>query len=379
MVVAMPSPIDRFHAVIPAGGVGSRLWPLSRAAAPKFLRDVIGTGSTMLEGTWERLVPLASPERILVVTGEAHGPEVQKQLPDLRAENVVLESEGRDSAAAIGLAAAIIERRHPDAIIGSFAADHLIGNQRRFHAAVREAVAAASAGHIVTIGIQPIEPSTAFGYIRAGVPLEVSGAPSARSVEAFVEKPPLSRARRYLASGEYLWNAGMFIAKASRLLEELAEHNPELAEGIAEIADAWDTPRRDEVTARVWPTLEKVAIDYAVAEPAAEKGRLAVIPGYFQWDDVGDFASVSKLLQADAVKNGEDPRIVVIGDDERVVEIESTGIVVSETNRVIAVAGIPDVVVVDTEDALLVTTRPKAQKVKDVVASVKESPHPEVL
>lgn len=375
----MSHAMDRFVAVIPAGGVGSRLWPLSRAASPKFLHDVMGNGSSLLADTWDRLVALCAPERIMVVTGQAHGDAVREQLPELLDSNVVLESEGRDSTAAIGLAAAILERRMPGAIIGSFAADHLIGNLSRFRSAVREAVRAADAGLIATIGIQPIEPSTAFGYIRAGAPLEIKGAPSARSVEAFVEKPAASTARRYLASGEYLWNAGMFIARASRLLEELAENRPELAAGINEIADAWDTNAREEVVQRVWPTLEKIAIDYTVAEPAAAKGALAVIPGFFQWDDVGDFASVSRLRQIEQAANGEAPHLIVMGDEERVVGHEATGLVLSKTDRVIAVAGLSDVVVVDTEDALLVTTKQKAQQVKQLVAHLKESAHPEVL
>lgn len=375
----MSHAMDRFVAVIPAGGVGSRLWPLSRAASPKFLHDVMGNGSSLLADTWDRLVALCAPERIMVVTGQAHGDAVREQLPELLESNVVLESEGRDSTAAIGLAAAILERRMPGAIIGSFAADHLIGNLSRFRSAVREAVRAADAGLIATIGIQPIEPSTAFGYIRAGAPLEIKGAPSARSVEAFVEKPAASTARRYLASGEYLWNAGMFITRASRLLEELAENRPELAAGINEIADAWDTNAREEVVQRVWPTLEKIAIDYTVAEPAAAKGALAVIPGFFQWDDVGDFASVSRLRQIEQAANGEAPHLIVMGDEERVVGHEATGLVLSKTDRVIAVTGLSDVVVVDTEDALLVTTKQKAQQVKQLVAHLKESAHPEVL
>lgn len=371
-----PHALDDFYAVIPAGGVGSRLWPLSRADRPKFLRDIAGTGTTLLRSTFDRLVPLSAPERVMVVTGRAHGDEVRAQLPELLDENVVLESEGRDSSAAIGLAAAILQRRHPGAIIGSFAADHLISANARFRRAVTEAVRAAREGLIVTIGIQPIEPSTAFGYIRAGEPLEILGAPSARQVEAFVEKPKATTARRYLASGEYLWNAGMFIAKADRLLEELAAYAPELAAGINEIADAWDTPNRDEVTERVWPNLQKIAIDYTVAEPAAKKGALAVIPGFFGWDDVGDFAAVSRVY---AGHDGADTPLETIGDAGRVVSHESSGLVVSETDRVIAVAGVSDIVVVDTPDALLVTTRAKAQQVKEVVAAIKESEHPEVL
>lgn len=372
----MPMNLDHFYAVIPAGGAGTRLWPLSRADRPKFLHDIAGTGSTLLRATWNRLEPLSGAERTYVVTGQAHCDEVRAQLPELRDDNIVLESEGRESAAAIGLAAAIIERRHPGAVVGSFAADHLITADTRFRRAVREAVRAADEGLIVTVGIQPQEPSTAFGYIRAGEPLEIVGAPSARRVDAFVEKPKLATARRYLASGEYLWNAGMFIARASRLLYELGENAPELAAGILEIAAAWDTPQREAVRARVWPELQKIAIDYVVAEPAAKTGALAVIPGFFGWDDVGDFAAVARVHQAATECDAD---VATIGDRSRVVAFESTGLVVSETERVIAIAGMHDIVVVDTPDALLVTTRRQAQSVKQIVGLLKESAHPEVL
>lgn len=374
MVLRMADAIDRFYGVIPAGGVGSRLWPLSRAEAPKFLHDVVGNGSTLLRATWDRLAPLCAEDRLLVVTGEAHAKEVRAQLPELIDENIVLESEGRESTAAIGLAAAILQRRVPDAIIGSFAADHLIGATDRFAAAVREAVEAADAGAIVTIGIQPIEPSTAFGYIRAGKPLSIPAAPSARKVDAFVEKPKEATARRYLASGEYLWNAGMFFARVDRLMEALAESNPVLAAGINEIADAWGTETQAEVTARVWPGLEKIAIDYTVAEPAAARGELAVIPGYFQWDDVGDFAAVSRLRKS---TNGNG--VTVHGDENNVVVVDGSGLIVNHTDRVVAIAGIKDIVVVDTPDALLVTTAANAQKVKQLVAEIKASKRPEVL
>lgn len=374
MVLRMADAIDRFYGVIPAGGVGSRLWPLSRAEAPKFLHDVVGNGSTLLRATWDRLAPLCAEDRLLVVTGEVHAKEVRAQLPELTDENIVLESEGRESTAAIGLAAAILQRRVPDAIIGSFAADHLIGATDRFAAAVREAVEAADAGAIVTIGIQPIEPSTAFGYIRAGKPLSIPAAPSARRVDAFVEKPKEATARRYLASGEYLWNAGMFFARVDRLMEALAESNPALAAGINEIADAWGTDQQAEVTARVWPGLEKIAIDYTVAEPAAARGELAVIPGYFQWDDVGDFAAVSRLRKS-ANGNG----ITVHGNEDNVVVVDGSGLIINHTDRVVAIAGIKDIVVVDTPDALLITTAANAQKVKQLVAEIKESKRPEVL
>ncbi|WP_413250327.1 mannose-1-phosphate guanylyltransferase [Sinomonas flava] len=370
------SVLDRFVAVIPAGGVGTRLWPLSRAAAPKFLHDLTGSGSTLIRATYDRLAPLANG-RFLVVTGLAHQAAVCRQIPELDPSDVVLESEPKDSGAAIGLAAAILHRRSPDIIMGSFAADQVISPDDVFRAAVREAVYTAASGErgkIVTIGIEPTHPSTGFGYIRGGEALDVEGAPSARAVAEFVEKPSREVAEKYLASGEYLWNAGMFVAPVKLMLEHLAANQPVLYEGLTEIAAAWDTPDRDEVTARVWPTLPKIAIDYAVAEPAAAAGDVAVVPGAFRWDDVGDFAAIGRLNSA-----REEDAVTVLGEGARVFTEDASGIVVSDTKRVIALIGIEDVVIVDTPDALLVTTKEHAQKVKNAVAGLKASGDTDVL
>ena len=369
-------PLEKFVAVIPAGGVGTRLWPLSRAAAPKFLHDLTGSGSTLIRATYDRLTPLAG-DRFLVVTGEAHRAAVCRQIPELDAANLVLESEPKDSAAAIGLAAAILYRRDPATIMGSFAADQVISPDGVFQAAVREAILTAASGErgkIVTIGIEPTHPSTGFGYIRGGEALDVPGAPSARAVVEFVEKPNLEVAEKYLASGEYLWNAGMFVAPVALMLEHLAANQPELHAGLTEIAEAWDTPARDEVAARVWPTLPKIAIDYAVAEPAAAAGDVAVVPGAFRWDDVGDFAAIGRLNSA-----REAERVTVLGEGARVFTEDASGIVVSDTKRVIALIGIEDVVIVDPPDALLGTTTEHAQKVKNAVAGLKASGDIEVL
>jgi mannose-1-phosphate guanylyltransferase len=368
--------LSRFVAVIPAGGVGTRLWPLSRAAAPKFLHDLTGSGSTLIRATYDRLKPLASG-RFLVVTGQAHRAAVCHQIPELDSADLVLESEPKDSGAAIGLAAAILHRRDPQTIMGSFAADQVISPIQVFQQTVLEAIHTAASGDrgkIVTIGIQPTHPSTGFGYIRGGDALDVEGAPSAREVAEFVEKPSLEVAEKYLASGEYLWNAGMFVAPVSLMLEHLAANQPELYAGLTEIAEAWDTPARDEVTARVWPTLPKIAIDYAVAEPAAAAGDVAVVPGAFRWDDVGDFAAIGRLNSAREVD-----AVTVLGEGARVFTEDASGIVVSDTKRVIALIGIEDVVIVDTPDALLVTTKEHAQKVKGAVAALKASGDTDVL
>ncbi|NYE96475.1 mannose-1-phosphate guanylyltransferase [Psychromicrobium silvestre] len=365
--------LDHFHAVIPAGGVGTRLWPLSRAAAPKFLHDLTGSGSTLLRATYDRLTPLAS-DRMMVVTGVAHREAVCRQLPEVPDSELVLESEPKDSAAAIGLAAAILYRRDPEIIMGSFAADHVISPDSVFQSAVHEAILTAATGKIVTIGITPTHASTGFGYIRTGAPLEVAGAPNAHAVVEFVEKPDQATAEKYLKSGDYSWNAGMFVAPVALLLQHLAANEPELHAGLTEIADAWDTAERDEVTARVWPTLPKIAIDYAVAEPAAAAGDVAVIPAAFSWDDVGDFAAIGRLNSANEVDD-----VTVLGDGARVFTEDASGVVVTDTKRVIALIGIDDVVIVDTPDALLVTTTAHAQRVKAAVDALKANGDMDVL
>lgn len=369
-----PSAFDDFYSVIPAGGIGSRLWPLSRADAPKFLHDLTGSGKTLLRDTWDRLVPLTGADRIMVVTGRAHRAAVEAQLPDLSDPNVVLESEPKDSSAAIGLAAAILKRREPDVIVGSFAADHVIRDIRGFRRSVGEGIAAARAGYIATIGITPTDPAIGFGYIHCGEALSIDGAPNAVAAKSFVEKPDLATAERYLAGGDHLWNGGMFIARADVLLAQLGESQPELLAGLTELAEAWDTPRRGIVVDRVWPGLAKVAIDYTVAEPAAAAGKLVVIPGDFDWDDVGDFASIAKLHSG-----GRKSDLAILGENARVLADASTGVVISQSGRLISLIGVSDIVVVDTPDALLVTTTANAQRVKSVVDALKLSGRNDVL
>lgn len=369
-----PAAVDRFYSVIPAGGIGSRLWPLSRADAPKFLHDLTGSGQTLLKETWDRLAPISGEQRVMVVTGRAHRAAVEEQLPLLQDGNVVLESEPKDSSAAIGLAAAILERREPGVIIGSFAADHVIGDIRRFRRAVVEAIAVADAGYIATIGILPTEPSIGFGYIKRGTPLQVPGAPSALMVERFVEKPDLATAREYVESDDYFWNASMFITRADVLLTEMAKTEPALVAGLQRLAEAWDTEDRGAVVDQVWPSLKKVAIDYSVAEPAAKAGRLAVVQGDFPWDDVGDFASIAKLQSG-----GRGSDLAILGAHARVLADSSSGIVVSDSARLITLIGVEDIVVVDTADALLVTTSAHAQRVKSVVDALKLSGSTDVL
>ena len=361
----MSESISHFHAIIPAGGVGSRLWPLSRADHPKFLHDLSGNGHTLLRNTWDRLSPLMESGSIVVVTGEAHQSAVTSQLPELAASNLVAEPSPKESAAAIGLAAAIIERRDPDAVVGSFAADHVISDNDVFRDAVRQGVAATATGALVTIGITPSEPSSAFGYIEVGDALDIDGAADAKAVVRFVEKPDYATAEEYVKAGNYLWNAGMFIARASVFLGLLETYKPDLTKKLREIAAAWDTPERTRVLAHTWPKLEKVAIDYAVAEPASQSGGMVVIPGQFGWDDVGDFAALARMHS-----NGPGD-LAILGENSLVMSENSSGIVVSQNKRLVSLIGVDDIVVVDTPDALLVTTKQHAQRVKSLVDMLK--------
>jgi len=264
---------------------------------------------------------------------------------------------------AIGLAAAVIARRDPDAVVGSFAADHVIGEVPAFHDAVREAVAVARTGRLVTIGVTPTEPATGFGYIWEGAGLDVDGAPSARAVRAFVEKPDAATARAYVESGEYRWNAGMFVVRAGVLLELLRQWHPDLAAGVEAIAaDPGQLGER-------WGALTKIAIDHAVAEPAADAGRVAVVPARFTWDDIGDFDSLGALLDGEAGDSAQlpDAGVRVLGPAADVVAVDSTALVAAQSGRLVAVVGVEDLVVVDTPDAVLVVPRSRAQQVKALV------------
>jgi len=361
-------PIPGFHAVVPAGGAGTRLWPLSRAGAPKFLHDLTGSGRSLLQATVDRLEPLTGPGHVVLVTGRAHVAAAKEQLPGVPDAAIVAEPSPRDSMAAIGLAAAILQQRHGDVVLGSFAADQVITSRDAFEQAVREGVEAARAGYVVTVGIAASRPSTAFGYVRSGASLGVEGAPSALHAVGFTEKPDAATARAYLATGDYRWNAGMFLVRTSVLLGHLQRLRPALHDGLVRVAEAWGTPEQDAVLEATWPGLEKIAIDHAVAEPVAAEGGVAVVPGTFGWDDVGDFNSLAALLPS---LDGTGTKI--LGDEANVVRIESAGsVLVPAAGRPIAVLGLDDVVVVDTPDALLVTTRARAQQVKDVVQELHE-------
>jgi mannose-1-phosphate guanylyltransferase len=354
------------HAVILAGGSGTRLWPLSRAANPKFLHALTGTPATLLQATADRVAPLTDLNRTYVVTGVSHAAAVARQLPELPEENLLIEPAPRDSCAAIGLAASIIQRREPGAVMGSFASDHLVRDGERFVAVLREAVRGAEQGYLMTVGIRPTHPETGYGYLECSGPV---GEGPVRRVHEFKEKPSYEVARGYVESGHYFWNASMFVWRVDAFLSELERQQPELHAGLAEIADAWDTPQRDAVLAEAWPSLPKISVDYAVMEGAAAAERVATVPGDFGWNDVGDYHTLGEVLPGD-----EDGNVVLdpAGKPE-VLLVESSGmIVVPESGRLIAALGVQDMIVVDTPDVVLVCPRSRAQEVKRLVDALKE-------
>lgn len=356
------SDLDDLHVVIPAGGSGTRLWPLSRSDRPKFLLDLTGSGRTLLQETWDRLTALVPAERVWVVTGAPHAEAVRTQLPELG--HLVVEPSPRDSMPAIGLATALVAREDPEAVVASFAADHVITGTEGFADAVGQAAVAARAGFVTTIGIAPRHPSTAFGYIEAGDRLGLGEAPDAARVARFVEKPDAQTARDYLRAGTFSWNAGMFVTRAQVLLDHLARLQPALHAGVADIARAAPGADRDRALSEAWPRLTKIAIDHAVAEPVSLDGGIATVPGRFTWDDVGDFAALHELAG--------------LGDTE-VHWVDASGLAHATDGSPIAVVGLQDVVVVRTADALLVTTLAQAQRVKEVVSALEAAGRHDLL
>ncbi len=360
--------MNDLYGVVLAGGTGTRLWPLSRAGHPKFLHSLTGTEASLLQATIDRLDGLSSPDKLFVVTGVAHAAAVSRQLTSVPEENVLVEPSPRDSCAAIALAAAVIARRDPDAIMGSFASDHLIAHKDEFAEVIGKAMVGAGEGLLMTLGITPTRPETGYGYLQCGGAL---GDGPVLAVEEFKEKPTYDVAESYVKSGNYLWNAGMFVWRADVFLAELSRQQPQLAAGISRIAQAWDSPAREEVLGEVWPTLPRISVDYAVMEGAATVGRVGTVRGEFGWNDVGDFHTLGEVLAADPAGNvvvGHEALAkpgVLLRDAENLVVIPNSG-------RLVAAMGVRDLVIVDTPDAVLVCPRDRAQDVKMLVDELKE-------
>lgn len=347
--------LDDVFAVVPAGGSGTRLWPLSRAARPKFLLPLVGRAS-MLQATVSRLQPLVPVERTYVVTGPAHAVEVAQQLPTTPASQIIIEPVPRGTGPAIGLAVAIIAHQVPTAIVGSFAADHLVTDEQLFRATIAGAAEVARRGFLVTVGIEPRYPETGYGYIEIAEPLGAFGGIDAYRASSFKEKPDTETAAAYVKSGRFFWNASMFVWQASVFMGELDRYLPALSAVLREIATDWATPRGAETLARLWPGIESVTIDEGIFERSQ---RVAVVPGRFSWSDIGDWQALADISQPDGGGNIVEASNVVMLGTQRTVVYGST--------RAIALVGVSDLVVVDTPDALLVCERSQAQRVREIV------------
>ncbi len=343
-----------YYAVIMAGGSGTRLWPLSRKTRPKQALKLIGE-RTMFQHAVDRLAPLFPPERIFVVTSPAMADTLLPQTPDLPVDNFILEPSGRDSAPAAGLAASRLLQQDRDATMVMLTADHFIRDTAGFRAALAAAGEVAAAGTIVTLGIRPSFPSTGFGYIHLGeAQLNANGWPVHKSA-GFVEKPNQVTAERFLESGRYVWNSGMFAWRADRLMAEFAAQMPDSRAALQRIAAALQTPDARRVLLAEWPNVRKISIDYGIMEHA---DRVSVIPVEIGWSDIGNWASLLEVLSGDEHGN------VVSGE---AVLSDSRNCLLRSEGRLIAAIGLDEIVVVETPDAILVCPKDRAQDVRDIV------------
>ncbi len=358
--------MSSFYAVIMAGGVGTRLWPLSRQSRPKQALQLIG-GRTMLQHAVDRLAPLFPPHHILVVTGAKQGKVLRPQTPELPDDNFILEPMGRDSGPAVGLAAIHLRRRDHEAVMAMLTADHYIVKTERFRAALVAAEKVARTGKIVTLGIKPDFPSTGYGYIRRGESLGHLDGFEAFHAEQFTEKPNSAKASAYFESGRYSWNSGMFIWHVDQVLAEFGQQRPEMYHQLMMIADVLGTPDEACVLAEIWPQIEKISVDYAIMEGARD---VAVIPVDIGWSDIGSWATLLDIIPGDEQGN------VVTGHH---LGIDTTGTLVRSEDRLAVTIGLEDMIVVDTDDALLICPRGRAQDVKAIVDWLKREGRDDLL
>ena len=360
----MPKPMD-FRPVILAGGSGTRFWPRSRRAHAKQVLALDGERS-MIQQTVERLKPIAGPEQIWVITNEYLAHEIADQLKGVPAEQIIQEPVARNTAPACGLGAFLIERQNPDAVLGVFPSDHVIADEPRFLKALQKAIAVAAAGdNIVVLGIEPTRAETGYGYIET---TDYTRDDSALHVRRFIEKPNQNKADEFIAAGNYFWNSGMFLWSARTLANAVREHLPETAPLLERIAAAYGTPEFDEVFREVYPKCENISVDYAVLEPRSAKGEhlshLYCIPAEFSWNDLGSWASlyeyqIETRLRGDAEGN--------VTDTQGHMALDAVNNYVYSPHKFVALVGVKNLVIVNTEDALLIAHRDHSQDVGKIV------------
>jgi mannose-1-phosphate guanylyltransferase len=363
----------RAHAVILAGGRGTRFWPRSRIRTPKQLLNIVGQ-RTMLQQTAARLAPLFSPARLWAVTNQEQAPAVRRQMPGISAGHILAEPAGRNTAAAIGLAAIHLARESysADALMAVLPADHFIAQEARYRRIVLAALEmAARPGTLVALGIPPTRPETGYGYIERGRLAGRPGGLPAYAVRRFVEKPALVLARRYAASGRYDWNAGMFFWRVSTYLDHLREFLPTTYRALMRLADTIGTPRYSRALRHAYARLENVSVDYAVLEPASRKpGHVFVLPAAVGWSDIGSWAAVHELLGLRGGANVSAGPLISLG---------ASGCFFWVPGKHVAALGVRDLVVVETPDALLVCPRDRAQDVGQIVKELEKQKRTKLL
>ena len=365
-----------FRPIILAGGSGTRFWPRSRKARAKQVLALDGE-RTMIQRTVDRLAPLAGKNDVWVITNDLLSNEICGQLDMVPKEHVVCEPAARNTAPAAGLAAFLVERENPDAVLGMFPADHVIGDEPGFVGVIRRAIALAAAGeNMVVLGVTPTRPETGYGYIETG---EAMPGGELR-VRRFTEKPNQERAEAFVAAGNYHWNSGIFIWSARTLANAVREHLPETAPMLEQIAAAYGTPQFAAVFAELYPKCENISVDYALLEPRSAKGehqsRLFCFPASFGWNDLGSWAALYEH-QLEHGQNSDSRGNV--HDTAGFLAVDARGNYAYSLDKYVALVGVEDLVVVETEDAILVTTRHHSQDVGKVVKELAARGKPELI
>jgi mannose-1-phosphate guanylyltransferase len=361
-----------FHPVILAGGRGTRFWPLSRQRRAKQLLVLDGK-HTMIQQTVTRLLPMASPSRFWVITNEHLQREIVRQLPRLSKNRVLAEPVGRNTAPAIGLAAFILLKTDPDAVLGLFPSDHVIGDEKQYRAVLKTGIQIASEGeNIVVLGVRPTRAETGYGYIEAGSPFQdASGQDGALRAKRFTEKPDAAHAAEFVKAGNYFWNSGMFLWSARTLANALLEHLPKTAAMLQQIAATFGTRKFAATLARIYPKCENISIDYAVLEPRSARGEqnsnIICLPADFGWNDLGSWTA---LYEHHSAKTHPQNGNLVTGNGT--FTLQAQGNYIHAPGKFVAALGVNNLVVVETEDALLITTREQAQDVGKVVKYLDE-------
>jgi mannose-1-phosphate guanylyltransferase len=369
MAAKRESKAVRFAPVILAGGSGTRFWPRSRRARAKQVLALEGE-RTMIQQTLDRLAPLATPGETWVITNHWLREVIGGQMPEVSADHILSEPCARNTAPACALAAFLLEKSEPETVLGVFPSDHVVAKGERFVEVLQRGIQLAAAGeNIIVLGVPPTRPETGYGYIEQGATTDDGNVP-VRRVKRFREKPDAHTAEQFLAAGNYVWNGGIFLWSVKTLCAAVREHVPDMVEPLEKIAAAFGTPAFEDVFASEYPKCENISIDYAVLERRSAKGEkksnIYCLPADFEWNDLGSWAS----LHGHRAESEEDN--VLDGETTGVFAIQAAGNYVYAPGKTVALLGVDDLVVVETEDALLITTRARSQDVSKLVRAIHE-------